>query len=201
MAHAHPRSLHTSHQATVLQCQGRSKQQARAVRAVPARPRVPWSARPDASNNAAGWVPDRRPIYLGINSVPLPGNRSATTSAPEVPSGSIIEPGALLNDTGSARSAAIQSCLSEAVSATQLDTRKGAAIAQAPQHPAFEVGGSAATGPTSYERVTSPGLRAGSQVHIRRCGQPPLHRVVVLVLSPCFVCLCGASVTPLDVYP
>jgi hypothetical protein len=40
---------------------------------------IPWSARPDAANYAAGWVPDRRPIYLGVNSVPIPS--SPKTSA------------------------------------------------------------------------------------------------------------------------
>lgn len=74
---------------------------------------VPWERRPgSAANSAAGWIPDRRPIYLGINSVPIPN--SSEQKAADEDANTVVVASSQLDDTGSKRSNAIRSRVSAA---------------------------------------------------------------------------------------
>lgn len=125
----------------------------------------PWSADPDAANYAAGWVEDRRPIYLGVNNVPIP-----TPCAGAKPAQHAVEVSSKAHGTDTARVAAIHSRLAEADAATPL--RDLLSAAEAPE------GASQLRAP-GYE-ATLDGIPDGCEVHVRNLDSAGwLHRRLV----------------------
>lgn len=132
---------------------------------------LPWAVNPDAANYAAGWVENRRPIYLGVNNVPIP-----TPSRPVKPAatGDADDTAARLHDAGNARVAAIHSRLT-AAGAVEAATAE-AETALSPQ-----------TSSQCQEQQPTPGyvpalegIPAECEVHVRNLDSPGwLHRRLV----------------------